>query len=139
MARALSLLPSSSTTSPIVVRLSGLAQTNDRLAIKEMGRQIAEAEGKSFGDIHGDDEDAEHAEDAVSVVAGLIYHGKLTSGRSTHPLLFHHICWRCSLHHRHDLSLSSWRNLICLRSMLDKPCFTACVSQNSQSSNNCAD
>lgn len=71
MARALSLLPSTSTTSPIVVRLSGLAQTNDRLAIKEMGRQIAEAEGKSFGDIHGDDEDAEHAEDAVSLGNGL--------------------------------------------------------------------
>lgn len=77
MARALSLLPSTSTTSPIVVKLSGLSQTNDRLAIKEMGRQIAEAEGKSFGDIHGDDEDAEHVEDAVSVEMALMCHRKL--------------------------------------------------------------
>lgn len=32
---------------PIVVRLSGHAQTNDRLAIREMGRQISEAEGRA--------------------------------------------------------------------------------------------
>ncbi|WWC64824.1 uncharacterized protein I303_107438 [Kwoniella dejecticola CBS 10117] len=48
VARALNLLPSSSKTSPIIVRLSGLAQTNDKLAIREMGRQIAEAEGKKY-------------------------------------------------------------------------------------------
>ncbi|ODN77966.1 hypothetical protein L202_05059 [Cryptococcus amylolentus CBS 6039] len=47
VARALSLLPSSAArTAPIIVRLSGLAQTTDRLAIREMGRQIAEAEGR---------------------------------------------------------------------------------------------
>ncbi|OCF43731.1 hypothetical protein I317_02484 [Kwoniella heveanensis CBS 569] len=48
IARALNLLPSASKTSPIVVRLSGHAQTNDRLAIREMGRQIAEAEGQKI-------------------------------------------------------------------------------------------
>jgi len=66
MARALRLLPSSSTSSPIVVRLSGLAQTNDRLAIREMGRQIAEAEGMNLAE----DEDDETAEDAVGVTEG---------------------------------------------------------------------
>ena len=35
----------SPSASPIIVRLSGHAQTNDRLAIREMGRQIALAEG----------------------------------------------------------------------------------------------
>lgn len=44
--RALNCLSSSSKNSPIVVRLSGLVQTNDRLAIREMGRQIAHAEGR---------------------------------------------------------------------------------------------
>ncbi|WWC72232.1 uncharacterized protein I206_106194 [Kwoniella pini CBS 10737] len=48
VARAIDLIPSSSKSSPIIVRLSGHAQTNDRLAIREMGRQIAEAEGKKF-------------------------------------------------------------------------------------------
>jgi origin recognition complex subunit 4 len=38
-----------------VVRLSGLAQTNDRLAIQEMGKQIAEAEGKKV--IAGEEDD----------------------------------------------------------------------------------
>lgn len=33
---------------PIVVRLSGLVQVNDMLAIREMGRQIAEGEGQAF-------------------------------------------------------------------------------------------
>ncbi|KAK6909121.1 hypothetical protein I203_103136 [Kwoniella mangroviensis CBS 8507] len=56
VARALNLLPSTSETSPIIVRLSGLAQTNDRLAIREMGRQIAEAEGKR---VENDEEDVE--------------------------------------------------------------------------------
>ncbi|WVW86384.1 hypothetical protein I302_108430 [Kwoniella bestiolae CBS 10118] len=56
VARALNLLPSTSKTLPIVVRLSGLAQTNDRLAIREMGRQIAEAEGKK---VENDEEDVE--------------------------------------------------------------------------------
>jgi origin recognition complex subunit 4 len=34
-----------SKTAPIVVKLSGHVQTNDRLAIREMGRLIAVAEG----------------------------------------------------------------------------------------------
>lgn len=53
-------MPSSSKTSPIVVRLSGLAQTSDRLSIREMGRQIAEAEGKKAveGEEEKDDEEA---------------------------------------------------------------------------------
>lgn len=45
MARALSLVDANVEKAPIVVRLSGHVQTNDRLAIREMGRQIAEAEG----------------------------------------------------------------------------------------------
>lgn len=66
IARALSLLPSTSANSPIIVRLSGLAQTNDRLAIREMGRQIAEAEGKF---IAAEEEEEEAGEDAVSRVS----------------------------------------------------------------------
>lgn len=43
--------------SPVVVRLSGLIHVTDRLAIREMGRQISEAEGKVVeGDVEGDDE-----------------------------------------------------------------------------------
>jgi origin recognition complex subunit 4 len=58
-------LPSSSKNAPIVVKLSGLAQTNDRLAIREMGRQIAEAEGqKVVDDVPG----GEHNEEEVSHV-----------------------------------------------------------------------
>ena len=53
MSRALNLLPSASTSSPIVVRLSGHAQVNDRLAIREIGRQIAEAEGRDVTDGDG--------------------------------------------------------------------------------------
>jgi origin recognition complex subunit 4 len=63
MARALRLLPSSSDNSPIIVRLSGHAQTNDRLAIREMGRQIAEAEGKK--DESMDEEEGEGEEQDV--------------------------------------------------------------------------
>ena len=68
VARALNLLPSTSKTSPIVVRLSGHAQTNDRLAIREMGRQIAEAEGGKL--VHGeeDKEDEEGEEDEVDSI-----------------------------------------------------------------------
>jgi origin recognition complex subunit 4 len=40
---------------PIVVRLDGLVHTNDALAIRDMGRQIAEGEGQAFKD----DEDEE--------------------------------------------------------------------------------
>lgn len=45
------------------MRLSGLAQTNDRLAIREMGRQIAEAEGKM---VAAEDDEEQAEEDAVS-------------------------------------------------------------------------
>lgn len=45
---------------PIVVRLSGLAQINDMLAIREMGRQIAEGEGQAF-DPEDDDLDLDIA------------------------------------------------------------------------------
>lgn len=41
---------------PIIVRLSGHAQANDRLAIREMGRQIALAEGHASFD-EGEPED----------------------------------------------------------------------------------
>ncbi|KAL7424594.1 origin recognition complex subunit 4 [Cryptotrichosporon argae] len=68
VARALSLLPSTSGNSPIVVRLSGLAQTNDRLAIREMGRQIAEAEGKQAELDDVDDEEAEGEEYAPTTL-----------------------------------------------------------------------
>ncbi|RSH91480.1 hypothetical protein EHS25_009779 [Saitozyma podzolica] len=57
VARALSLIPSGSKTSPIIVRLSGHAQTNDRLAIREMGRQIADAEGIRSSDADDDAQD----------------------------------------------------------------------------------
>ncbi|WVR09616.1 hypothetical protein IAU60_006688 [Kwoniella sp. DSM 27419] len=64
VARALNLLPSTSKTSPIVVRLSGHAQTIDRLAIREMGRQIAEAEGKVLTAADEEDEkDGENGEE----------------------------------------------------------------------------
>ncbi|WWC91913.1 uncharacterized protein L201_006865 [Kwoniella dendrophila CBS 6074] len=63
IARALNLLPSISKTSPIIVRLSGLAQTNDRLAIREMGRQIAEAEGKKVDNEEEDEEEEGNEEE----------------------------------------------------------------------------
>lgn len=54
-------------TEPIIVRLNGLAQTNDMLAIREMGRQIAEQEisGSSHQDlIFGPDDDEDLIVDA---------------------------------------------------------------------------
>ena len=42
--------------SPIIVRLDGLAQMNDMLAIREMGRQIAFQEGKDEGEAEEEDE-----------------------------------------------------------------------------------
>ncbi|WVQ94919.1 hypothetical protein IAU59_002005 [Kwoniella sp. CBS 9459] len=63
IARALNLLPSTSKTSPIIVRLSGHAQTNDRLAIREMGRQIAEAEGQKVQDAEENEEDGNDDEE----------------------------------------------------------------------------
>jgi hypothetical protein len=45
---------------PIVVRLDGLAQINDMLAIREMGRQIAEQEGQEEAD---DEEETDLAVD----------------------------------------------------------------------------
>lgn len=62
VARALNLLPCSSSTSPIIVRLSGHAQTNDKLAIREVGRQIAEAEGRKYGD-EGTGDEGEDVDD----------------------------------------------------------------------------
>lgn len=41
--------------SPIVVRLDGLAQMNDMLAIREMGRQIAFQEGKDEEEMEEDE------------------------------------------------------------------------------------
>jgi hypothetical protein len=43
---------------PIVVKLSGHVQTNDRLAIREMGRQIAVAEGVKPVEEEGNEEEA---------------------------------------------------------------------------------
>ena len=51
------------------MRLSGHAQTNDRLAIKEMGRQIAEAEG--IKEIANDEEEEE--DDAASRCFGWFF------------------------------------------------------------------
>ena len=69
MARALSLIDANVDKAPIVVRLSGHVQTNDRLAIREMGRQIAEAEGtKPVEDEAEEDEDGGNGEAEVSVV-----------------------------------------------------------------------
>ena len=48
-----------SKTSPIVVKLSGHVQTNDRLAIREMGRQIAVAEGTKPVEEEGREDEAE--------------------------------------------------------------------------------
>ena len=52
---------SSLTEPPIVVRLSGHVQTNDRLAIREIARQLAEQTGRSLlpaeDDANGDDEE----------------------------------------------------------------------------------
>lgn len=44
----------SKSNSPVVVRLNGLAQTNDMLAIREMGRQIAQQEGQDEPEEEGD-------------------------------------------------------------------------------------
>lgn len=54
--RALALLPSTSSP-PIVVRLSGLSQSDDRKAIREMGRQIAEASGQVAAPDDDDEEE----------------------------------------------------------------------------------
>lgn len=70
MARALNLLASNAQKSPIVVKLSGHVQTNDRLAIREMGRQIALAEGsKPVEDDSNEDEAAGDGEGEVSLLA----------------------------------------------------------------------
>lgn len=71
MARALNLLPSTSKTAPIIVRLSGHAQINDRLAIREMGRQIAEAEGKAISE-EKDEEDGDGEEQEVRIILALL-------------------------------------------------------------------
>ena len=53
--RALASLPGSS--SPIVIRLSGYTQHNDRLAIREIAWQLAQQTGQSF--LPADEQDAE--------------------------------------------------------------------------------
>jgi origin recognition complex subunit 4 len=50
---------------PILVRLDGLAQTNDMLAIREMGRQIAIGQGGRANDGNVGDDDDDETEDAV--------------------------------------------------------------------------
>lgn len=50
---------------PIVVRLDGLAQTNDMLAIREMGRQIALGQGERPSE--DDDDENEDALQAAEV------------------------------------------------------------------------
>lgn len=62
MARALSLVDANVERTPIVVKLSGHVQTNDRLAIREMGRQIAIAEGTNLVEEEADEEDTGDAE-----------------------------------------------------------------------------
>lgn len=64
MARALDMLPRATKTAPIIVRLSGHVQITDRLAIRELGRQIIEAEGGVAAVDEDEDEDA--AQDEVS-------------------------------------------------------------------------
>lgn len=50
---------------PIIVRLDGLAQTNDMLAIREMGRQIALGQGERPSE--DDDDENEEALQAAEV------------------------------------------------------------------------
>lgn len=52
--RRLPASPGAGAGAPVVVRLSGLAQTDDRRAIREMGRQIALAEGHADADADAD-------------------------------------------------------------------------------------
>ena len=67
MARAIKLLSSETAkTAPIVVKLSGHVQTNDRLAIREMGRQIAVAEGVKPVEEEGNEEEAAEGDAEVS-------------------------------------------------------------------------
>ena len=69
IARALDLMPhANKTVEPIVVRLSGHAQTNDRLAIREMGRQIAAAEGSKVSADDGEDDDGPVGDEEVIVL-----------------------------------------------------------------------
>jgi hypothetical protein len=52
---------------PIIVRLDGLAQTNDMLAIREMGRQIALGQGEKPVEDDDQDEEAVQAAEVGSV------------------------------------------------------------------------
>ncbi|KAJ9091692.1 hypothetical protein QFC19_008983 [Naganishia cerealis] len=54
---------------PILVRLDGLAQTNDMLAIREMGRQIAIGEGQKPNEGDDDDDEDEAAAQAAEHAA----------------------------------------------------------------------
>ncbi|RPD66784.1 hypothetical protein L226DRAFT_453333 [Lentinus tigrinus ALCF2SS1-7] len=62
--RAITALP----TTPIVVRLSGYAQHNDRLAIREIAWQLAQQTGTSFLPAESDEEDEEDAADPPATV-----------------------------------------------------------------------
>jgi hypothetical protein len=99
IARAIELLSTEelrqAKTLPIIVKLSGHVQTNDRLAIREMGRQIAEAEGvkaieeQPEGDADQDGEDSEVSPAYMSLALP-----ELTD-RNTHLRHYRLICWRC--------------------------------------------
>ncbi|RDX50318.1 hypothetical protein OH76DRAFT_1349165 [Lentinus brumalis] len=64
--RAIAALPAK----PIVVRLSGYAQHNDRLAIREIAWQLAQQTGTSFLPAESDDTDDEDAEPPAPVEQG---------------------------------------------------------------------
>jgi origin recognition complex subunit 4 len=98
IARAIELLSTEALrqakTSPIIVKLSGHVQTNDRLAIREMGRQIAEAEGvKAIEEQPEGDADQEGEDSEVSPANMSLTLLKLTD-RNTHPQHYRLICWR---------------------------------------------
>jgi origin recognition complex subunit 4 len=99
IARAIELLSTEelrqAKTLPIIVKLSGHVQTNDRLAIREMGRQIAEAEGvkaieeQPEGDADQDGEDSEVGPAYMSLALRKLI------DRNTHLRRYRLICWRC--------------------------------------------
>ncbi|KAI9000673.1 origin recognition complex subunit 4 C-terminus-domain-containing protein [Trametes punicea] len=63
--QAIAALPGS----PIIVRLSGYAQQNDRLAIREIAWQLAKQTGQSFLPAGEEDEDDEEHPDAIPLAA----------------------------------------------------------------------
>lgn len=129
VARALNLLPCSSSTSPIIVRLSGHAQTNDKLAIREMGRQIAEAEGRKYGG-EGTGEEGEDVDDDDDEVCSYILDTLVSANEMSRTMRLRHyppISSLCSLPLPHERSSSFWKNSIFSPSTLVKPSYTASV------------